>query len=78
MPVRDDIDVVRSAEMLFRTRLPNIINLASTLNANNVRLLVDQCTTTLKQLCALILRASLNGQQDVEQVFEEILVRKPL
>lgn len=79
MPVRDDIDVVRSAETLFRQRLPSIINLASTLTTNtaatSIRSLVDQVVTTLKHMCALILRASQNGQPGVEQIFEEIVVR---
>lgn len=74
MPVQDDIDMVRSAEQLFRHRLPNIINIAINLNPNSVRLLLDQCITTARQLFSLTLRASANGQQGVEQLFEQIMV----
>lgn len=74
LPVRDDIDMVRSAEQLFRHRLPNIINIAINLNPNSVRLLLDQCITTAQQLCSLTLRASSNGQEGVEQVFEQVMV----
>lgn len=75
LPVRDDIDMVRSAEQLFRHRLPNIINIAINLNPNSVRLLLDQCITTAQQLCSLTLRASSNGQEGVEQVFEQVMNR---
>ncbi|KAJ8919800.1 hypothetical protein NQ315_006329 [Exocentrus adspersus] len=75
LPVQGDIDMVRSAEQLFRHRLPNIINIAVNLNPNSVRLLLDQCITTAQQLFALTLTASANGQQGVEQVFEQIMNR---
>ncbi|KAJ8927917.1 hypothetical protein NQ314_019547, partial [Rhamnusium bicolor] len=75
LPVQDDIDMVRSAEQLFRQRLPNIINIAINLNSNSIRLLLDQCITTAQQLCALTLRASSTGQQGVEIVFEQIMNR---
>lgn len=32
--------------------------------------------TTAQQLCSLTLRASSNGQQGVDQVFEQIMVRE--
>ncbi|KAJ8968599.1 hypothetical protein NQ317_004415 [Molorchus minor] len=75
LQVQDDIDMVRSAEQLFRQRLPNIINIARNLNFVNVRLLLDHSITTVQQLCALTLRASATGQQGVEQVFEQIMNR---
>ncbi|XP_018580281.1 large proline-rich protein bag6 isoform X2 [Anoplophora glabripennis] len=75
LPVQDDIDMVRSAEQLFRHRLPNIISIAINLSPNSVRLLSDQCITTAHQLCSLTLRASSNGQEGVEQVFEQVMNR---
>ncbi|CAH1179566.1 unnamed protein product [Phaedon cochleariae] len=75
LAVQGDIDMVRSAEQLFRQRLPNIINIAINLNANNVRLLLNQCLTTSKQLLALILMASSEGQQGVEQIVTQVMNR---
>ena len=74
MPVRDDIDIVRSATMLFRTRLPNIISLAASRNPNSLRMLVDQCRITITQFFALVLNASANGQQGVEDVVHHMVV----
>ncbi|KRT83619.1 hypothetical protein AMK59_3956 [Oryctes borbonicus] len=73
LTVRDDIDIIRSTQLLFRTRLPNIISLAASRNPNSLRMLVDQCSITLRQLCALILHASANGQQGVESVLDHIV-----
>ncbi|KAG5900468.1 hypothetical protein JTB14_010882 [Gonioctena quinquepunctata] len=73
MAVRDDIDMVRSAEQLFRQRLPNIINIAINLNTNSVRLLLDQCLTTAKQLLALVMLASSDGQPGVERTIEQLM-----
>ncbi|CAH0547365.1 unnamed protein product [Brassicogethes aeneus] len=75
IPARDNIDVVRSSENIFRTRIPNMINLAINLNPSNIRVLIDHCLTTIKHLCALTLRACSTGQPGVEQVFEQILER---
>ncbi|GJQ76871.1 hypothetical protein Trydic_g15077 [Trypoxylus dichotomus] len=73
LTVRDDIDIIRSTQLLFRTRLPNIISLAASRNPNSLRMLVDQCSITLRQVCALILYASANGQQGVENVLDHIV-----
>ncbi|CAH1106518.1 unnamed protein product [Psylliodes chrysocephalus] len=73
LPVQNDIDMVRSAEQLFRQRLPNIIIVANNLNTNTTRMLIDQCITTAKQLLALTLLASSTGQRGVEQVYEQIM-----
>ncbi|CAG9856439.1 unnamed protein product [Phyllotreta striolata] len=73
LPVRNNIDIVRSSEQLFRQRLPNIIVVALNLNSNTTSILVDQCITTAKQLLALTLLASSSGQRGVEQVFERIM-----
>ncbi|XP_056647813.1 large proline-rich protein bag6-B isoform X2 [Diorhabda sublineata] len=73
LQVRNDIDMVRSAEQLFRQRLPNIINIAVHLTTNTTRILIDQCLTTAKQLLALTLLASANAQRGVEQVYEQIM-----
>lgn len=72
--VRDNIDIIRSSQLLFRTRLPNIISLAASRNPNSLRMLVDQCSITMRQLCALVLYASANGQQGVEDVLDHIVV----
>ncbi|KAI4471692.1 large proline-rich protein bag6 [Holotrichia oblita] len=71
--VRDNIDIIRSSQLLFRTRLPNIISLAASRNPNSLRMLVDQCSITMRQLCALVLYASANGQQGVEDVLDHIV-----
>lgn len=60
--------------MLFRARLPNIINLAVSRSQNALRILVDQCHITASQLCALAIRASANGPAGVEDVFDRIVV----
>ncbi|XP_074038258.1 large proline-rich protein bag6-A isoform X3 [Leptinotarsa decemlineata] len=73
LAVRGDIDMVRSAEQLFRQRLPNIISVGINLNPNNVRLLLEQCITTGKQLLALILLASSDGQPGVERTVEQVM-----
>lgn len=73
--VRDDIDIVRSAQMLFRARLPNIISLAASHSPNSLRILVEQCRITARQLTALALYASVNGQSGVEEVIEHIVTR---
>ncbi|XP_025837010.1 large proline-rich protein bag6-like [Agrilus planipennis] len=73
LPTRDDIDLVRSAQSLFRARLPNIISLATSRSPNSLRMLVDQCLITAKQFGALILRASRNGQPGVEVVLDSIV-----
>lgn len=72
--MRNDIDVIRSAEMLFRARLPNIINLSTSRSPNALRLLVNQCTITARQLCALVVTASATGETGVQEVFERIVV----
>lgn len=72
--MKDDIDIVRSVQMLFRARLPNIINLAISRSPNALRMLVDQCRITARQLCALILRASSRGQDGVLELYEQIVV----
>lgn len=74
MPARDDINMVRSAEQLFRTRLPNIISTAVNLGPDSVRSLFDQCVTTAKQLLALTLYVSVTGQTGVEQIYEQLMV----
>lgn len=76
MSVRDDIDIVRSTQMLFRARLPNIINLAVSRSPNALRMLVDQCHITARQLCALTVRASASGPPGVEDIFNRIVVSK--
>lgn len=71
MPVRDDIDVVRSVQMLLRSRLPNIINLTISRSPNALRMLFDQCQITLRQLGALLIRANTRGQDGIVEVFEQ-------
>ncbi|CAG9833714.1 unnamed protein product [Diabrotica balteata] len=73
LPAQNNIDMVRSAEQLFRQRLPNIIYIGINLNSGATRLLMDQCITTAKQLLALTLLASSTGRNGVEQVYEEIM-----
>lgn len=68
--------MVRSTEQLFRIRLPGIISTAVNLSPETVRSLFDQCVTTAKQLLALTLFVSVNGQQDVEEIYERLLVSK--
>ncbi|VEN55955.1 unnamed protein product [Callosobruchus maculatus] len=76
LPVRNDIDLVRSSERVFRQRLPTIINLALRLNVGgNLQLLIQQLLSTAKTLLALALHASANGQQGVEQILDQIIVR---
>lgn len=74
MPIRDDIDIVRSVQMLLRSRLPNIINLSISRSPNALRMLVDQCRITLRQLCALVIRANTRGQDGILEVFEQLVV----
>lgn len=74
MPVRDDIDIVRSAQMLLRSRLPNIINLTISRSPNALRMLVEQCRITLRQLCALLVRANTRGQDGIVDIFEQAVV----
>jgi hypothetical protein len=74
--VRDDIDIVRSVEALFRRRLPDVITTATNLTSNNMRTLVDQCLILARMMCALALHASANGQQGVEETFQQIIVRR--
>ncbi|XP_044253618.1 large proline-rich protein BAG6 isoform X2 [Tribolium madens] len=71
--VNDDIDIVRSVETLFRRRLPDIITTATNLNSSNMRTFVDQCLMLAKMMCALTLTASANGQQGVEETFQQII-----
>jgi hypothetical protein len=71
--VRDDIDIVRSVEALFRRRLPDVITTATNLTSNNMRTLVDQCLILARMMCALALHASANGQQGVEETFQQII-----
>lgn len=66
--------MVRTAQELFRQRLPDIINMTINLNPENVRTLLNSCIETAKQLLALTLNASRNGQQGVEQIFEQVMV----
>lgn len=66
--------MVRSAEQLFRQRLPEIITTAMNLTPDTVRTLLNLCVSTAKQLLALTLYASLNGQQGVEQIYEQLMV----
>ncbi|XP_050511240.1 large proline-rich protein bag6-A isoform X4 [Diabrotica virgifera virgifera] len=73
LPVQNNIDMVRSAEQLFRQRLPNIIYIGINLNGGATRLLVEQCITTAKQLLALTLLASSTGRNGVEQVYEQVM-----
>ncbi|XP_072393525.1 uncharacterized protein [Diabrotica undecimpunctata] len=73
LPAQNNIDMVRSAEQLFRQRLPNIIYIGINLNSGATRLLMDQCITTAKQLLALTLLASSTGRNGVEQVYEQIM-----
>lgn len=74
MQVRNDIDIVRSAQMLLRSRLPNIINLTISRSPNALRMLVDQCRITLRQLCALLIRANTRGQDGLLEIFEQSVV----
>lgn len=74
LPARDNINMVRSAEQLFRVRLPVIVNAAVNLNPETVRNLFDECVTTAKQLLALTLHVSMSGQQGVEQIYEQLMV----
>lgn len=76
MPARDDISMVRSAEQLFRIRLPEIITTAINLSPETVRHLFDLCVTTAKQLLALSLCISVTGQQGVEQTYEQLMVSR--
>lgn len=66
--------MVRSAEELFRSRLPSIINTAVNLSPETVRSLFDQCVVTTKVLLALTLYVSVTGQQGVEQIYEQLMV----
>lgn len=74
MPSRDDIDVVRSAQMLFRARLPNIINLVISRSPNALRMLIDQCRITARQFCALIVRANSRGQEGIVEILDQTVV----
>lgn len=74
MPVRDDIDIVRSVQLLLRSRLPNIISLCTSRSPNAMRMLVEQCRITLRQLCALIIRANNHGQDGVVEIIQQLLV----
>nr|CAH7729714.1 unnamed protein product [Callosobruchus chinensis] len=74
LPVRNDIDLVRSSERVLRQRLPTIIKLALRLTVGgNLQLLLQQLLSTVKTLLALALHASANGQQGVEQILEQIV-----
>lgn len=72
--MRDDIDVVRSTQMLLRLRLPNIISLGVSRNPNSLRCLINQCRITARQFFALLLHASANGVQGIEEVLEHVIV----
>lgn len=74
MPIRDDIDIVRSIQLLLRSRLPNIISLCTSRSPNALRMLVEQCRITLRQLSALIIRANNRGQDGVVEVLEQLIV----
>lgn len=74
LSTRDNINMVRSAEELFRSRLPSIINTAVNLSPETVRSLFDQCVVTTKVLLALTLYVSVTGQQGVEQIYEQLMV----
>uniref|UniRef100_A0A1Y1L7K7 Large proline-rich protein BAG6 n=1 Tax=Photinus pyralis TaxID=7054 RepID=A0A1Y1L7K7_PHOPY len=75
LPTRDDIDIVRSVQTLLRARLPNIISLVTSRSPNSLKMVVDQIRTTGRQLCALAVRASQNGRQGVENIFNLIVTR---
>ncbi|KAK4877337.1 hypothetical protein RN001_009843 [Aquatica leii] len=75
LETRDDIDIVRSVQTLLRARLPNIISLVASRSSNSLKMVVDQIRTTGRQFCALALRASQNGRQGVENIFDLILSR---
>ncbi|KAF2896772.1 hypothetical protein ILUMI_09390, partial [Ignelater luminosus] len=72
---RDDIDIVRSVQTLLRARLPNIIALVASRSPNSLKMVMDQLRTTAKHLCALAVRASENGRQGVEDIFDVIVNR---
>nr|CAI5828195.1 unnamed protein product [Callosobruchus analis] len=73
LPVRNEIDLVRSSERVLRQRLPTIINLALRLNvAGNLQSLLQELLCMVKTLLALALHASANGQQGVEQILEQM------
>ncbi|XP_065160947.1 large proline-rich protein bag6 isoform X2 [Atheta coriaria] len=72
LPVRDDIDIIRSTQLLLRNRLPNAINLAVSHRPNSMKALIDHLKMTGRHLCALILHASCNGQQGVEDVMNRL------
>ncbi|KAF5303718.1 hypothetical protein FQR65_LT00862 [Abscondita terminalis] len=75
LQTRDDIDIVRSVQTLLRARLPNIISLVASRSPNSLKMVVDQIRTTGRQFCALAVRASQNGRQGVENIFDIILTR---
>lgn len=78
MSVRANIDIVRSTQMLFRARLPNIISLAASHSPNSLRMLVEQCRITARQLVALIRNSSVNGELGVMEVIEHMVVSNKL
>lgn len=74
LSVRGDVDIVRSIELLFRRKLPDIITTAANLNQDNLRSLVNQCLNLAKLMCAMSLNVSANGQQGVEETFQQVIV----
>lgn len=73
LPVRDNIDMVRSSENLFRSRFPELITTAANLESSNVHILIQAFVNTVKDLCALAMRSSASGQEGVEQLHDHIL-----
>ncbi|CAH1963100.1 unnamed protein product [Acanthoscelides obtectus] len=74
LPVRDDIDLVRSYEEILRHRLPLLITIILSLNVGTtLQLLHQEFLTAVKTLLAFALYACTEGQQGVEQIFEQIV-----
>lgn len=66
--------MVRSVECLFRKRLPSIITSASNLNSENMRSLIEQCFALNRMMFALAVHTSANGEQGVEDSFQQLIV----
>lgn len=73
--MRENVDMVRSSENLLRHRFSELIAIAANLEQSNVQLLIQQFVNLIKDLCALALSNSSNGQEGVEQLSDRILVK---
>lgn len=75
MPTYEDIDVMGSLENFLRAQLPRLLYLMANLTPENVEDLMSETIRNLRLMCALTIHMCSAGQQGVERVLEQMLVR---